>query len=317
MKKIKLSFYVATIIVFITVIVATFYMIDVALNGQEAKKESQQQRYERLIKSCPSVAPWLDSLQQARALKDTFVIMKSGEKHHALYILAPIKTNKTAILVHGYKNNSIDMLHIAEIYARMGYNILLPDLHAHGLSAGSDIQMGWKDRKDVMEWAAIANNMFKGRTHTTRQVLHGISMGAATIMNVSGENTPAYIKAFVADCGYTSVWDEFVSEFKNRYSLPPFPILHTSNMLCQLRYGWSFREASPLQQVAKCHKPMLFIHGDNDTFVPTAMVYSLYQAKPQPKSLFIGKGSVHAHTYQDYPQEYRQRVEELIKKYVE
>ena len=66
-----------------------------------------------------------------------------------------------------------------------------------------------------------------------------------------------------------------------------------------MKYGWSFGEASPLKQVAKCRKPMLFIHGDNDTYVPTAMVYPLYEAKPQPKQLWIAPGSKHALSYRD------------------
>lgn len=312
MKTINRIIICATVIIIVIVAVATFYMVDFALNGKQAKEKTSQQRYGQLFKSCPEVKPWVDSLQKAKALRDTFVTMKSGERHHALYMFAHRKSNKAAILVHGYKNSGINMLHIAEIYARMGYNILLPDLHAHDLSEGEDIQMGWKERWDVLQWAAVANDLFKDSTHTTRQVLHGISMGAATVMCVSGENTPEYIKCFVEDCGYTSVWDEFASEFKNMYGLPSFPILHTSNLLCQARYGWNFREASPLNQVKKCRKPMLFIHGSNDTFVPSHMVYSLYEAKPDPKEIFIAQGSAHARSYQDHPKQYTKKIKEFV-----
>lgn len=74
--------------------------------------------------------------------------------------------------------------------------------------------MGWKDRWDVIRWSEIANEIFKvkgeeRKVKNTRQVIHGISMGAATTMAVSGEKTPDYVKCFVEDCGYTSVWDEF------------------------------------------------------------------------------------------------------------
>jgi fermentation-respiration switch protein FrsA (DUF1100 family) len=158
--------------------------------------------------------------------------------------------------------------------------------------------------------------MFADSTGHSRQVLHGVSMGAATVMCVSGENTPAYIKCFVEDCGYTSVWDEFKYEVVQMFGIPAFPLIYFTSAYCKLRYGWSFGEASPLKQVAKCHKPMLFIHGDNDTFVPSWMVHPLYAAKPQPKELYIGHGSEHAQTYRDHKAEYVALVHRFAGKYI-
>ena len=44
------------------------------------------------------------------------------------------------------------------------------------------------------------------------------------------------------------------------------------------RAGYGFREASALRQVQKATVPMLFIHGSEDNFVRTYMVYALYDA---------------------------------------
>ena len=74
------------------------------------------------------------------------------------------------------------------------------------------------------------------------------------------------------------MWDEFSGQLKEQFDLPEFPLLYTSSLLCRLINGWSFGEASPLNQVKKCRYPMFFIHGDSDTFVPTEMVYQLYEA---------------------------------------
>lgn len=52
--------------------------------------------------------------------------------------------------------------------------------------------------------------------------VHGISMGGATTMMVSGEEQQPFVKCFVEDCGYTSVWDEFSHELKSSFFLPPF-----------------------------------------------------------------------------------------------
>ena len=220
------------------------------------------------------------------------------------------------------------MLMIGYLYNKeMDFNILLPDLYGHGMSEGNHAQMGWKDRLDVLQWTETADELF-GRRHTdsvasrsTEMVVHGISMGAATTMMVSGEvehgqYQQPFIKCFVEDCGYTSVWDEFRGELKAQFNLPAFPLLHTANWLCRQEYGWDFLEASALEQVKKCTLPMLFIHGDADTFVPTWMVYPLYEAKPEPKELWIVPGATHAMSYKDYPQEYTEHVKKFVGKYI-
>ena len=41
-------------------------------------------------------------------------------------------------------------------------------------------------------------------------ILHGSSMGAATVLMASGDDLPENVKAIIADSGYTSVWDIYV-----------------------------------------------------------------------------------------------------------
>lgn len=218
------------------------------------------------------------------------------------------------MIVHGYTDNAVRMLMIGYLYNHdLGYNILLPDLHYHGRSEGRAIRMGWLDRLDVLRWMDVANELFGGHT---QMVVHGISMGAATTMMVSGEEQRPYVKCFVEDCGYTSVWDEFRKELKEQFSLPAFPLLHVASWLCDLKYGWNFREASALDQVAKCRQPMLFIHGDADDYVPTWMVYPLYEAKPGEKELWVVPGATHAMSYRDNPEEYTRRVGEFVGRYI-
>lgn len=307
---------VSAVILAILIAVITygsFYLVDYALTS---KPQSHKKNWGKAFAWYPELRPWLDSIRAERAWSDTFAIMPDGTRAHAVLIRSTKANGRTAVVVHGYTNNSIDMLHIARIYNKeMHYNIVLPDLHGHGLTGGNDIQMGWKDRIDVLKWIEMAPKTFGISADSMRIVVHGISMGAATTMCVSGEKTPKYVRCFVEDCGYTSVWDEFKHELQGRYSLPAFPLLYTASWLTKAKYGWSFKEASPLKQVAKCTKPMLFIHGDKDTFVPTWMVYPLYEAKPHPKKLWIAPGSGHAFAYRDHRKEYIKKVEKFVNQY--
>lgn len=292
----------------------SFYMLGYSLTPKDNKGKDIPGSYEYMHSKYPFITPWLDSLQTTGALRDTFIINRKGRQLHAMFASAAKPTDKTAVIVHGYTDNAIRMLMIGYLYNNdLNYNILLPDLQDNGLSEGPAIQMGWKDRLDVLNWMNIANDIFGKHT---QMVVHGISMGAATTMMVSGEAQQPFVKCFVEDCGYTSVWDEFSFQLKDMFGLPEFPLMYTTSWLCNAKYGWNFQEASSLEQVKKCSLPMFFIHGDADTYVPTRMVYPLYEAKSEPKELWIVPGATHAMSYKDYPQEYTERVKKFVGKYI-
>ncbi len=310
-KHIVAAAVTAATAVSVAVVSGSMYLLHYALTPQ--RKTEKQYRAHLMAHTPKDILPWLDSISATHAVHDIYTRM-GGRRMHAIYISAPSPTPHTAVVVHGYKDCSISMLHIAYIYNKqMGFNVLLPDLYGHGKSDGDHINMGWLDRLDVLAWMGIANRLFGGNT---QMVVHGISMGAATTMCVSGEKLPSYVKCFVEDCGYTSVWDEFDHELHQQFNLPKFPLLNTASAICRLRYGWSFGEASPIKQVAKCKLPMLFIHGDNDDFVPSAMLRPLYDAKKGDKEIYVAKGSKHARAFRDHPDEYIKRVTQFVGRYI-
>lgn len=316
-KKILLwNLAVVLVLALATLVGASLYMLDYAL---ATNKRSHQEAMERFYKREPgNMKPWVDSLQDNHCLHDTSLMIDGRGTMRAIYITAAKPTNKVAVLVHGYKDRAESMLHIAHIYNyHLGYNVLLPHLHAHGDSDGDNIDMGWLDRLDIMEWMNLADSMFRGDSTATQMVVHGISMGGATTMCVSGEACPPYVKCFVEDCGYTSVWDEFSGELRNQFDLPEFPIMHLTSALCKMRYGWSFGEASALKQVKKSTLPMLFIHGDADTFVPYSMLDKLYNAKQKGyKEKYVTHGTEHARSFSEHQAEYTQRVETFVNRFI-
>ena len=324
MKKRKFHIIIGVVLGIVVLVAASLYgvssyMLAYSLNYPEQERMTAEHWKTRIKSECPWISVWMDSVYQHHCVKDTFLLMPSGYKAHALYLYAPKSTGRTAIVVHGYKVRAEGMLHIAYLYNHeMGYNVLLPDLYGHGKSEGNHIQMGWNDRWDVIRWSQVAHEIFKvkskeRRVKNTWQVIHGISMGAATTMAVAGEKTPGYVKCFVEDCGYTSVWDEFAAQLKDQFGLPAFPLMNTTSALCLHKYGWSFAEAQQISQVRKSTKPMLFIHGDKDAFVPYAMLRPLYDAKERGrKAIFIAKGSEHAMAYRDHHEEYTRVVKDFV-----
>lgn len=275
--------------------------------------------YEYMFRTYPHILNWADSLNHHKALRDTFITAEDGTRLHALYAFADTATNRTAVIVHGYTDNAVRMLHIGYLYHHdLKYNILLPDLRFSGLSGGNHLQMGWNDRLDVLRWMDVANAVFseKGNCGQTQMVVHGISMGGATTMCVSGEPQQPFVKCFVEDCGYTSVWDEFAGELKKQFGMPEFPLLYVASMMTDWRYGWNFNEAAAREQVERCNLPMLFIHGDKDDFVPLWMGDSVHAHKAGDKVLWKTKGVEHAESYLKFPRQYTETVRTFTNKYM-
>lgn len=312
-KKIGIVLISVLIILIAVCVGGGFYMIEYALRPANENID-QQATMEIMCKNHPQIRPWLDSLQTHHALRDTFITAPDGIKMHAYFAHASQPTSKTAVIVHGYTDCAVRMFHIGYLYNHsLDYNVLIPDLRFSGLTGGKAIQMGWLDRKDIMLWLDIAPTIFGDSIQT---VVHGISMGAATTMMTSGELIPNHVQCLIEDCGYTSVWDQFEKELKEQFGLPAFPLLYVSSWLCDLQLGWNFKEASAVKQVAKCNLPMFFIHGDADKYVPTYMVHKVFEAKPEPKELWIVPNTAHAASYQNYPEEYTRRVNDFLKKYL-
>ncbi|MDT2863906.1 alpha/beta hydrolase [Vagococcus carniphilus] len=185
------------------------------------------------------------------------------------------ETNKWILAVHGYRSSGKrDMAFPAQQFAEAGYNVLVPDLRAHGKSTGEKIGMGWLEKEDVKAWV----QKILSHNEQAEIILFGGSMGAATIMMASGDKLPKQVKMLIADCGYSSVYDEFNDMLRSALHLPGFPILFFANLFCQSKMGFSLKQASSVKQLQKNHLPALFIHGTKDKFVPHEAIYKNMEA---------------------------------------
>ena len=317
-RKVKITLWSVSAVLLIVMalcIGAGSYMVDYALAPKSIGPEKEAADRAKLDKSYPRLEEWLDSLENAGILRDTTIVDDEGWDIMSYYAEADRNVGKTAVIVHGWTSNPMQMMMIARMFRdSLGYNIMVPALNCHAGSEGDAIQMGWKDRIDVEQWSAVAHEMFAD----TLQVIHGISMGAATTMMVSGDDLPEYVRGFIEDCGYSSVWDQFKKELKGQFGLPTFPVLNSADFVCRCRYGWGFKEASSVDQLAKCDRPMLFIHGDADDFVLTENVYRNYDAKVNGyREMWITEGSKHARSYADHTSEYVARVRTFLSDHVE
>lgn len=231
----------------------------------------------------------------------------TGEGGCALYgVYLDNRSDKTAVLVHGYAGDWTTRAHNARLYRSLGFNVLLVDNPGHGKSGGAYITMGYQDAPALLYWT----DWLVRTKNTAAIVLDGVSMGAAAVLSVANYGTRSAIKGIVSDCSFTSAYDELRSQCKRRH----IPCALLLRSMCRLarKHGFDLREKSPIEGVRRSTVPTLFIHGDKDRFVPFGMVRALYDANASEKRLLVTEGVPHAASYLLAEEKYTAAVADFV-----
>ena len=211
------------------------------------------------------------------------------------------------IMFHGYRGSAErDLCGGVQRCFALGRSVLILDQRGHVRSDGNVISFGVLERHDCLSWANYASNRFKGR----KLFLTGISMGASTVLMASNMDLPKSVVGIIADCGYSSQKDIIIKTIKEM-RLPP-KIFYPFVKLGALLYGkFHLEEITPLQAVRQSKVPILFVHGDNDAFVPYSMSVECYNACNTPKALVTIKGAGHGMAYLVNPTHYINTLHEF------
>ena len=251
----------------------------------------------------------------AREHEEVSLISGDGLRLRANYFPCETPGKKVVLACHGYTSKGIsDFAALSSFYLSRGYDCLIPDMRAHGESEGDYIGFGILDRFDCLDWI----RWIVARCGSDVQiVLHGVSMGAATVLMVTGlAGLPENVKCITADCAFTSPYDVFAHILKRDYHLPPFPVMNITDMMCRQKAGYGFRDTSTLLAMQTNTIPILFVHGSKDNFVPTRMSYENYEACKAPKQLLIVEGAGHAASYYEDPERYEAVVDAFLSNWV-
>ncbi len=218
---------------------------------------------------------------------------------------------KIIVAVHGYRNcGEREYAAMAPFFHRLGYHLLMVDDRAHGESEGDYIGYGWQDHFDCETWIEYLIRRFGQEAEI---VLYGISMGAATVMITAGDRLPEQVKGVIADCGYTSAMDQFRFVLKTVYHLPAFPLLPLTRRLTKRKAGYDFEDCDAKTALGRATLPFLFIHGDQDDFVPTSMGReNLKACTSEKKELLLIEGAGHAQSYFVDTARYEEAVERFL-----
>lgn len=246
------------------------------------------------------------AFMMAHAHEDVYRKSRDGLKLHGVYFPGTDR-KKIVIALHGYTSECMsDYIGLSEYYLTRGYGMLLTDARAHGKSEGTYIGFGCLDRYDLLGWIQW---VIETCGTDVEILLHGTSMGGATVLMASGLSLPGQVKGIISDCGFTSPKEVFTHVLHSMYHLPAFPMIQISDWMNRRKAGYGLDECNAAREVQKAKVPILFIHGDADTFVPCSMCETLYENCASQKTKLIIKGAAHAESYYKDMEAYEQALD--------
>ena len=241
------------------------------------------------------------------------IISRDGLKLNATHFSPDSPGHHWAILVHGYGRDQRYAWDYAVPYLAQGYNVLTPDLRASGTSEGIYLTMGARESDDILLWIEEILKV----DPKAKIVLHGVSMGAATVLMAAGKSQSPHLLAVIEDCGYTSAFVMFTMQLKIIFGLPGFPIMNCVDIVSHFKTGVAISEAAPVLYVRNIDVPILFIHGTDDKLVPYYMMQELYDLCHAPiKEQFSVEGAGHADAKAIDPDQYFNRIFSFLDQYI-
>lgn len=244
----------------------------------------------------------------AQPHEDVFIKSGDGLKLHATYFPGK-QEGKIVICFHGYTSEGMkDYIGLSGYYLERGYSMLLVDERAHGQSEGTYIGFGCKDRWDALKWIEW---VIQTCGEQVQILLHGTSMGGATVLMTSGLSLPGQVKGIISDCAFTSPKYVFNHVLHSMYHLPAFPLIPITDWINKKRAGYGMDECNAAREVRKAKVPILMIHGEADTFVPVSMCQEIYDNCASPKKMLVISGAAHAESYYKDTENYEKALDEF------
>ncbi len=242
-----------------------------------------------------------------------YIISDRGEKLTG-YLMKPEKeSNVYVFAAHGYRSyGKKEFCGVAQYYIKKGYNVFFPDHIASGESEGTHCTFGHRETEDSIKWLSYLNESFG---EDISIILHGVSMGAATVMMMSGrDDLPDNVKAVVEDCGFTTANALFIHKLKD-LGVPSNNLIKAVNAVNKRRLGFDFMKLNPIESVKNTLLPIMFIHGDKDGLVPCFMANELYEnCSSEIKELLIVEGADHAQSFMIARDTYESKMDEFLNK---
>lgn len=216
-------------------------------------------------------------------------------------------SDKYVIITHGITDTCYGSVRYANLYHKLGLNVVIYDLRNHGRNRPDYTTMGIRESKDLQAVIGCIRERF-GKD--IKLGIHGESLGSAT--SILSLYNGLGLSFCVADCGYSDLIKLMNYLTKEIYRVPSF-FIRLGSMLGKLIYHYSFYDIRPIDNLKENTTPLLFVHGTADTYIPPHMSQDMYDAAECYKEIEFFEGAKHAQSIESNPQKYYEMLERFLK----
>lgn len=223
----------------------------------------------------------------------------------------PKPSGKVIVLSHGIKQNAYAMLTFFKMYDALGFDIVSFSYRNHGASTKGVTTFGKTETKDLASVVEYAHTIFGEQV---QYGIHGVSMGAAIMLQYAGQTAeqPRY-QFLVSDCSFSDLGKLLQTRLQEDYAAVSFlPLVPSASFISEMTGRFDFYDISPRNDVKKIEKPILFVHGTADAYIPIEHVHELYEAKKGKKALLEVEKAAHATSYITNSEAYDKAIDAFL-----
>lgn len=194
---------------------------------------------------------------------------------------------RTLLFFHGNAGNISGRLETAQLFRRMGLDVLMIDYRGYGQSEGHPSEQGtYRDARAAWNWLTGEQGV-----PADSVIVMGRSLGGAVAAWLAGEVRP---RALILESTFTSGVD------LARQVYPFFPV----GLMLRHRYPTA-------EHIRELDIPKLFAHSRGDRTVPWELGRRLYEGAPGPKT-FLEMEGAHNDAFRRTGERYRESLREFL-----
>ncbi len=283
------------------VILALLYLVAITLRYVNRiiypKTKTYDVARERVIKQGYFPEEYISSLPyEPLNLKSPYGYMIKGR-------IYPNDSNRFIIIVHGITMNIYGALKYLPFFYKKGFNVVVFDLRNHGETGGDTTTYGHFEKWDL---STVTDHLYRVYGNEISVGVHGESMGGTiSMLNMAMDKR---IRYGIIDCAFSDLPELLLLKLQQDSRLKSKKLIAFVNLFIKIRAGFSIEDVSPLKELPTIHQPILFIHGDQDTYVPMSMTKAMYAFKMDKKYMYIANGGEHATSMAVDPERYNMEI---------
>ena len=242
----------------------------------------------------------------------------------------------TIIFFHGFKGSKDDVRPMRALF--FNYNTLILDFRAHGANAsGQCCSFGAAEKYDVK----AAFDFVKHHPQLKNLPIfgYGFSMGAASLIEAQAAFGPLF-DALILDSPFDDIENvikrglRFLSlKLWGKDFLRPIRTFFERNIFTQSmnvvlrmmvkhagmdvkKTATCLRPVSPINSIKKVTVPCLIISCQSDKHIPVDVIKNIFKGTPKGSELWIASGRHHLDAFFSHPEDYTQKVNMFLKKWL-